>query len=215
MSHGPAVAPGFMDLAQEALSLIQASYPGAMLTELRGSTSNAKGVTSPKYLEQMLATFRTETGTGTIQGAAKGVGSSFGPIQFKKGTIVGAPSPLNWPSTGPAITALQADSMIKNLCVNTPYTTLTLGSDDTPSLGPLNRGAGWNHYLFTLLDGKAWVSFKGKNQTSVHVDESESSHMETQTESHSSEQFQFSEETQSFEQVQTSESISALEAGQV
>jgi len=198
-----------MDLAQEALSLIRASYPSAALTKLQGSTSNAEGVTSPKCLEQMLATFRTDNGTGTIQ---KGTGSSFGPIQFKKGSIVGAPSPLIWPSTGPAITALQADAMIKNLCVNTPYTTLTLTSDDTPSLGPLNKGAGWNHYLFTLLDGTAWVSFKGKNKTSVHVHESQSSHTEIQTESHSSEQFQFSEETQSSEQVQTSEFISALES---
>jgi hypothetical protein len=208
MAHGPAVPPGFMDLAQAALNLVQASYPGAMINTLQGTTSNPEGATSPRNLDQMLATFRTATGTATIQGAAAGMGSSFGPIQFKEGIIVGAPSPLNWPSTGPAITAPQADAMIKSLGVDTPYTMLTLTSDDKPSLGPLNKGAGWNHYLFTLLDGTAWVSFKGKNETAVKIYESDSFSEVTQTEGHSSEQFQFSGETQSSEQVQTSESVS-------
>jgi hypothetical protein len=209
MAHGPAVPLGFMELAQEAISIVRTSYPGAMLNTLQGSTSHPGGVTSPRNLDKMLATFHTQTGTATIQGAAEGMGSKFGPIQFKAGIIVGAPSPLNWPSTGPAITAPQADLMIKCLGVNTPYTRLTLTSDDTPSLGPLNKGAGWNHYLFTLLDGTAWVSFKSKNQTSVQIHEAQSSQSEIHIEGGSSqEHFQFSEESRSSEQVETSESVS-------
>lgn len=184
-----------MDLAWQALNIVRGSFPDAVINTLQGTTSSPEGVTSPRRIDQLVATFHTENGTATIQGAAEGMGSNFGKIQFQEGIIVGAPRPLNWdPKTGPAITALQADAMIKGLGVNTPYTALSLSSDDTPSLGPLNKGAGWNHYLFTLLDGTAWVSFKGKNQTSVRIHESHSSHTESHTESHSSGVFSSSEE---------------------
>ena len=60
-----------MALAEEALTIVRASYPDAVPNTLQGSTSNPKGATSPDHLEQMLATFRTANGTATIQGAAE------------------------------------------------------------------------------------------------------------------------------------------------
>lgn len=176
-SHGPAVRPSFMDFAQQALRQIQSTIPDAILDKLEASTSNADGVTSPNELEQMRATYTTTgQGRGSITGTIEGVNIAWQPILPDENPhpILGAPKPIIWsPQSGSAITADDADAILKNQAgISTPYTSLSLTSEDNPSVFPEN--VGWNAWTFTLTDGTAQISFKGKNQVKVSTNESSS-----------------------------------------
>jgi hypothetical protein len=166
-----------MDFAQQALREIQRTIPNAILDKLEASTSNADGVTSPNELEQMRATYTTTgQGKGSITGTIEGINAVWQPILPDENPhpILGAPNPIIWsPQSGSAITADDADAILKDEAgISTPYTSLSLTSEDNPSVFPEN--VGWNAWTFTLTDGTAKISFKGKHQLKVETTESSS-----------------------------------------
>lgn len=176
-SHGPAVRPSFMEFAQQALREIQLTIPNASLYNLEASTSNSDGVTSPNELEQMHATYTsTGHGKGSITGTIEGINPVWQPILPDENPrpLPGAVKPIIWsPKSGSAITADDAETILKDQAgINTPYTSLSLTSEDNPSVFPEN--VGWNAWTFTLTDGTAKISFKGKNEVKVSVNESSS-----------------------------------------